>query len=199
MNNGYIFSIPLLLISFLSFEAHAEDVVFSWGLGVGSSQFKLNETELAASYASLSSASTFNDSSTSFDFFGGMNFDEHLSLELNMSLAGDIVARESGRNIKLFDVSTVAVTIALSTQVAQSTQLFARLGVHLWDISASFDSSDSINSAVDLTYGFGADINIYGDRSRQMRVQWNHYEYDGIFLDSNDSLTFSVLFMIGAK
>ena len=198
MNKGYIFSISLLLITLLSIEAHAEDVVYSWGLGVGSSQFKLNESELVASYASLSSTSSFSDSSTSFNFFGGMNFDEHLSLELDMSFAGDIVARESGRSIKLFDVSTVAITIAISHQVAQSSQLFARLGVHLWDISAGLDSSDSINSAVDLTYGFGANINIYGDRSRQMRIQWNHYEYDGIFLDSNDTLSLSVLFMIGA-
>lgn len=199
MNKAHYLSLAFILLSFTCANAMAEEYRFAWSLGVGNSQFQLNQPELIASYAALDSSSSFADSSTAFNIFGGMRLDEHLSLGLDLLLAGDIVARGGGRSIKLFDVSTFAVTVALTNPIGQRAQLFAQLGVHMWDISKSSDNFDTLNSAVDLTYGVGVDINLYGDRSRQLRIQWNHYEYDGIFIDSSDTLLLSILFLIGAE
>ncbi|MBC8209759.1 MAG: outer membrane beta-barrel protein [Gammaproteobacteria bacterium] len=197
MNKAHRLSILLILLASLSANAMADDVRYTWGLGLGSSQFQLNKSELVASYSGLSNASTFIDSSTSFNAFGGVRFDQYLALELDLMSSGDIVAREAGRSLKLFDISTFALTLVGSSQLTEKAQVFGRLGVHFWDIAESAGSFDTINSAVDITYGAGIDINLYGDRSRQMRIQWNHYEYDGIYIDSSDTFSLSLIFLVG--
>lgn len=183
----------LLLMASLSGNAFAEDLGLFLGLGLGSSQYQLNEANIIADYGSLSNASRFNDEPTSFSFFGGWRLDELMALELDFLMAGDITAREAGRQFKLFDVSTLALTLAISTAIGERTRIFGRLGVHMWDLTVGGDL-DSINSAVDPTYGLGADINLYGDRSRQLRVQWNHYEFDGTYVDDSSALSLGILF-----
>jgi hypothetical protein len=190
-------SILLVLLVLFSLDANAAEGKYSLGLGLGKSQFDLNESNIVANYSSLTSSSTFTDSSTAFTFFGGIQLDPYLSLEMDFLAAGDIVASDAGQQYKLFDVSTLAFTVALSKRVSESVRLFARLGGHWWDISASFGDQPTINNAFDLTYGLGADLNVYGDGSRQLRVQWNHYEYDGVFIDYSDTLTMSLLFLFG--
>jgi len=112
-------------------------------------------------------------------------------------ISGDITTTEAGQLIKLFDVSSLAITLALGKQFSERIGLFAHLGAHFWDISESSGNLDTINSAVDITYGIGMDVNVYGDRSRQLRIQWNHYEYDGVFIDDSDILSVNLLFLIG--
>lgn len=168
-------------------------------LGVGNSDFQLNEAGIDASYSAVTSSSEFDDSATAFSLYGAMQMDEYLSLEADLLLAGDITATEAGQVIKLFDVTTLALTLALSKQFGERTRLFTRAGVHFWDISESFGDLNTINNATDITYGIGMDINLYGDRSRQLRIQWNHYEYDQVFINDSDTLTLNLLFMFGGE
>lgn len=193
----YFITTALLMV--VCADLPAQDYRFSLAPGIGNSQFKLNESNLIADFTGLTGASSFNDSATAFGLMGGMRLDEYLSLEVDFLISGDISAREGGRTFKLFDVSTLAITLLLANQVSDRVNLFARLGVHMWDISESFGNLDTINSAVDLTYGLGADINLYGDRSRQMRIQWNRYEYDAIYIESSDTISLSLLFLLGAE
>ncbi len=99
--------------------------------------------------------------------------------------------------VKLFNISTLALTAALSRQVSESTRFFGKIGAHIWDISESSAGLETVDTAVDITYGLGADINLYDTTSRQLRVQWNHYEYDGVFVNSNDVISVSLMFMLG--
>ena len=193
------FSILPTILLVISVNAHAEYNGYYLGLGLGQSSFQLNESNIVTDYVQLSSASSFTDSASSFNFYGGIPFDEYLSLEFDIVLSGDIAAREGNQKIKLFDVSTLAVTAMLSKPVSENMKLFGRLGAHMWDISESSSGLQTINNAVDITIGFGADINVYGDQSRQLRVQWNHYEYDGIYIDNNDILSISLLFQLGGS
>ena len=199
MNKGFSYLILPALFLFSSVNAVAGDGRYFIATGLGNSQFQLNEADIVASYSSLTGTSMFNESTTSFNLLGGIQLDEYLSLEAELLSAGDITARDAGQAFKLFDVSALAITTTMSRQVTPRTRVFTRLGVHLWDISEPFGNLDIINSGVDLTYGFGADFNVYGGRSRQLRAQWNHYEYDGVFIDSSDSISISLLFLIGAE
>lgn len=186
----------LILLSINSAAAYGP---FYLSLGIGNSDFDLNEAGIVASYSALSNSSEFNDSSTAFSLYGAMQLDEYLSLEADLLIAGDVTAIEAGQVIKLFDVTTLAVTLALSRQFGERTRLFTRAGVHFWDISESFGDLNTINNATDITYGIGIDINLYGDRSRQFRIQWNHYEYDKVFINDSDILTLNLLFMFGGE
>ena len=189
-------SIIFTLLMVLSLPTYADNSYYYLGLGIGNSQFDLNKSNIIADDSRLGSGSSFTDDSTAFDFFGGIQLDQYLSLEADILLAGDITATDAGRKFKLFDTSTLALTIALSKQIGDGIRMFGKIGAHLWDISEGSSDLDTIDNAVDLTYGLGMDINLYGDLSRQMRIQWNHYEYDGIFIDSNDTISVSLLFLI---
>ncbi len=197
MKKRIVHSILLTILLVLSLNSFAGNGGYYLGLGLGQSSFQLNESNISANYDNLSDTSTFTSSSSAFSIFGGMPLDEYLSIELDLVSSGDISATQGNQKIKLFDVDTFAISAILSKQITENTRLFGRLGTHMWEISKSSGDQDTINSAVDFTYGLGADINIYGSRSRQLRVQWNRYEYDGIYIDSNDIFSISLLFMFG--
>ncbi|MFV2032588.1 MAG: outer membrane beta-barrel protein [Gammaproteobacteria bacterium] len=185
------------MLMLLPLGALAQEGRFSLAVGLGNSQFDLNEPGLVSNFSTVTSASSFSDSVTSFSFFVGYQLDQYLSLESEFVSVGDVTATEAGLTSKLFDVSTLSITVALSNQLSERIRVFGRMGAHFWDISESSGSLNTINNAVDLTYGLGVDINIYGDRSRQLRLQWNHYEYDGVFIDGGDIISANLLFQIG--
>ena len=197
MNKGLVTPMVMMILITISTHSLASNPGYYLGIGVGQSSFDFNESNIIADYPQLSNASRIKDDATAFSFYGGIPFDEYLSLEFNFVLAGDISATEADLNRKLFDVSTLAITAMLSKPISENSRFFGRLGAHLWDISESSGNLDTINNAVDLTFGFGVDINIYGDTSRQLRVQWNHYEYDGIYLEDSDIFSVSLLFELG--
>lgn len=197
MKNRIGHSTLIILLWVLSLNSNAANAAYYLGLGLGQSSFQLNQANIVADYGNLDSSSTFTNSASSFNFYGGIPLDEYLSLEFDFVSSGDISTTEGNQKFKLFDASTFAVTTMLSKQITDNTRLFGRVGAHMWDISKSSGDRDTINNAVDITYGLGADINIYGSRTRQLRIQWNHYEYDGIYIDSNDILSFSLLFEMG--
>jgi len=200
MKNLTRYSMLLSVLTFLSIQAAAQEAPFSVSVGIGNSSFQLNEANIVTSYGPpLNSFSTFDDSATAFSLYGAMRLDEYLTLETDLLIAGDVTVSEGGQTFKLFDVSSLAVTLALGRQVGERSRVFARLGAHFWDISESSGDLNTINNAVDLTYGVGVDVNLYGDRSRQLRIQWNHYEYDGVFIDDSDTLTANLLFLIGGE
>jgi hypothetical protein len=64
----------------------------------------------------------------------------------------------------------------------------------MWDASESNDKLSGIDTAEDLTCGL--DINVYGDKSRQLRIQWNRYQYDGVFIDTNDTFILKLPFYL---
>ncbi|MDH5355614.1 MAG: hypothetical protein OEY09_14315 [Gammaproteobacteria bacterium] len=173
--------IPAALILLSNAKAAEEDGGYFMGVGLGNSQFQLNQTEIVASYSPLTSASSFNESATAFNVLGGIRFDEYLPLESELIFAGDITVRDAGRTYKLLNANTA------------DTRLFARLEVHLWSIHDPAGDFDTINSGTDLTYSFGTGINVYGSRSRQLRLQWKHYRQGQTMTTMNPGTTLNFI------
>ena len=202
MKKQFTSAILLIVLTSPPIFAGPEEGSFSVGVGLGYSSFNLNESNLINSDPSLNPGASFDDTATSFNLSGSWIMDDHFALEFDLVLAGDITATDSGSKLKLFDVSTLATTLAYNHRISKNTKLFGRFGVHLWDISSgpsSYYYSNSIDSAVDLTFGLGADFSLFGNRSRQLRLQWNHYEYDGVFVNDNDSISINLMFVFGLK
>ena len=183
-----------LLLSTTSGYAGEGD--FYFGLGVGKSQLQLNEPTLINDYV-LPSDSQFADSTTVFSLYGGFQLDEYMSLEMDFLTGGDVIATSSTtQSYKLFNTSSLAFTAMISTNISDNISAFGRLGAVFWSISeGSMDNEVTINDSTDLTYGFGVDINLYGSAERQLRLQWNRYEYDGVYIKSSDTFTGSLLFL----
>jgi hypothetical protein len=184
----------------LSMNVMAEEGSFSIGVGLGYSSFNLNETNLINSSPDLNPGAQFDDSATTFNLSGAWIMDDHFAMELDLVFAGDVTVTDSGIKSKLFDVITLATTLAYTQRVSEGIKLFGRFGVHFWDISEGSSYgyySNSINSAVDLTYGLGVDFSLFGNRARQLRLQWNHYVYDGVFINDNDIISLNLMFVFG--
>ena len=196
------YAITLLLFAqmLVSMNAMAEEGSFSIGVGLGYSSFNLNETNLINTNPDLNPGAQFDDTATTFNLYGAWIMDDHFALELDLVFAGDITASDSGIKYKLFDVTTLATTLAYNHRVSENIKLFGRFGVHLWDISqgsSSYYYNNSISSAVDLTYGLGVDFSLFGNRARQLRLQWNHYEYDGVFINDDEIFSLNLIFVFG--
>jgi hypothetical protein len=187
----------IILLAFNSLPVMALGQGYNAGIGLGSSSFQLNESGLISNFSSVTSASSFSDSSTTLTVFAGIQLDEYLSIDMDFLILGDITSTQGGVKTKLFDVSSLAMTVGLSHALSESITGFGRIGIHMWDVSESSDNFSSIDTAVDLTYGLGLDINLYGDKSRQLRIQWNRYQYDGVYIDTSDTFTMSLLFLFG--
>ena len=198
MNFRYAFTLLLFAQMLVAMNAMAEEGSFSIGVGLGYSSFNLNETNLINTNPDLNPGAQFDDSATTFNLYGAWIMDDHFALELDLVFAGDVTASDSGIKYKLFDVTTLAPTLAYNYRISKGIKLFGRFGVHLWDISeGSGYYSNSISSAVDLTYGLGVDFSLFGNRARQLRLQWNHYEYDGVFINDNDIISLNLIFVYG--
>lgn len=192
---SFLLNIILLMIVVMPYRVDGFDDRYSFGVGVGSTAFNLDEANIVANYVSLNDSATFTDNSTTFVIYGGIRLDEYMVIETDFLMQGDIAATQSGVKRKLFDVDTLSVTVALQHELSSRINAFARIGVHMWDATVGSDSLTSVDSSVDLTYGLGLDINVYGGKERVMRIQWNHYEYDGVFLDHGDTLSLSLRFL----
>jgi hypothetical protein len=110
-------------------------------------------------------------------FFGGIQLDEFLSIDMDLLILGEITSNQAGVKIRLIDVFSLAMAVSLSRALSESIRGSERPGIYMWDASESNDNLSSIDTAEDLTCGL--DINVYGDKSRQLRIQWNRYLYPG--------------------
>lgn len=127
--------------------------------------------------------------------FGGYQFDNHLAIESTYVVVGDVVARNDGVSRKLFSTEGLTVSGVLRQDVKEHVTLFGKLGGYFWDVTDAQHNPGRSSDGMDLTYGVGADINIYGNKSRRVRVQWNRYGYDDVFIKQADVATIGALFM----
>jgi hypothetical protein len=71
MEKEYRNFVLIVALMLLPLGALAQEGHFSLAVGLGNSQFDLNEPGLVSNYSSVTSASSFSDSVTSFSFFVG--------------------------------------------------------------------------------------------------------------------------------
>ena len=52
----------------------------------------------------------------------------------------------------------------------------------------------TLESGEGFLYGAGVNINIYNNKDRMLRVEWEHHEFDNITLDNVDTVSVSAIF-----
>lgn len=82
------FNLPIMIVLLLVSVA-AESGLYLLGLGIGNSNFHLNQSGIVANFSPpLTGSSTFNDSATAFSFYGAKRLDEYLTLEADLLISG---------------------------------------------------------------------------------------------------------------
>lgn len=191
--NNTLKSLALAALTFPGIAAAEQGYYF--GIGIGHPSVSTNNETVQSQYVDLTPSTTIKVSDTAFELYGGYQFDEHLAVEMDYVVIGEVVARNGATSHKLFSTEGPAITGMLRQDVNEHFTVFVKLGAHFWDVADAQDNPGRSSDGMNLTYGAGADINLYGGKSRRIRLQWNRYYYDNVFLKQADVATIGALFM----
>ena len=163
-----------------------------FGLGIGESIQGLNKSNIASAFSAATPASSYNHDDFTFNIYGGYFLDRLLAVEFGFTELGNVIATTNGASSKLFNIYSIYIDTVMLHRYNKNAAIYAKVGAHFWDIGTS--SGSSITNGTDLTLGAGIELNIYGGNNRVVRVEWVHYQFDKVYLDSSDTLTLNLVF-----
>jgi len=186
----------VLLLSFLTLSTHAAHAEsFSMSVEIGSASSQVNNNNIINKYTQLSASSDISSDTSTLFVSLGYELDKYLSIGSDLLISGSITAKESGLNYKLFSTDTLSVYAKTKASLSPRFTIFGKLGMHLWSLSENLTSPGGLDDGVDITYGIGTSIDLYGGSHRQLQIQLNHYDYNGVYVDSQDVITVGILFV----
>ena len=122
----------------------------------------------------LEEASSF-DTSTGFELIVGNRVNRNFAIEASYIDFGE--ADDGIPPVWRVDMESVAFGALLNAPVAESFDIFVKLGVHIWDAEVAEDGFGVFakDDGNDLFLGFGAAVKV--DRNISIGVRYNLYEY----------------------
>jgi len=183
----------LIFIVLVNHNSHAE--TFSFSVEIGSSSSQVSKNNIVNKYSQLSTSSTLSTDTSTLFFSLNYELDKYLSIGSDLLISDSITASESGLNYKLFSTDTLSVYAKTKSLISPRVTIFGKLGMHLWSLSENLSSPGELDDGVDITYGIGTSIDLYGGSNRQLQIQLNHYDYNGVYVDSQDVITIGILFV----
>ena len=170
-------------------ENPAQNIYF--GVGVSLTDLQLNEDNILANI-NLNGQYQFDNSSPAFKLFAGYRFDQYLAIEMDYTSFGNTAIDNGNQKTILFSADSLVISMALNYPVTQNIDLYGKLGVSAWIM----DSSREIlkTDGTGMAYGVGLDINLYGEKTRVMRVEWLEQSFDDVFLSQSSTLSASIVF-----
>jgi len=162
------------------------------GLGIGQSKLNANQNNLNDSFSSTTSTSSYNNDGFMFRVVGRYNFDPFLGLEFGIVDLGNTIATTNNIDSKLFSTLSGFVSTTMSMHYKENIAIYAKIGAHFWsqDLNANKNLADGTN----LMLGAGILFNIYGGTNRMMSIDWDHYQFDGVYLESIDAFSVNLVF-----
>ena len=115
-------------------------------------------------------------------------------MEFGISELGTAIATTSGISSKLFNSYDSFVNATMSRPYNDNATLFGKIGVHFWNIGPN--TSTKLAEGTDLAVGAGVEFNLSGSSGRTMRIEWDRYLFDNIYIDTIDTLTLNLVFKI---
>ncbi len=186
----------ILACCLLPLSSQADEVSSVYfGVGLNATRFSPSTSDLSASYPSLSPSSELNTTSYNLAGYVGYNFDSFLGAELDLIAGGSVSADTAGQQVKLFDVSLLTISAVFNHQLSDRVNLFGKLGGTAWGFTQTNSTANSPeNSGVSPSIGLGMDINLYGGKERQMRIEWMRTNFNNGILSNANCFTISGLF-----
>lgn len=190
------FGIAILLASSLfTLNAHAAEprAKAYAGLGLGLVNFAANKSSIP----SLSATSSVDSNSYNLNLFAGYQLDPFLGFEIDYIGKGGLTATDQGQTTKLFDVDLTTVAATIGTAVNDNIRIYTKLGGTFWNFSSQ--QNVKANDGFGPSVGFGADINLYGGDDRKLRIEYNYYHLDRVFVKDASNLSINAVFYLPAK
>ena len=181
-----------MLCCVLAPAAGAADPVWSVQIGIGGTRFDASERGIEREFPGLQPGFELRESTTALRLAGSYHFDPYLALDFDLVELGDLIASDADGRRRLFSVTAVATSVRLHRRWTERLDAYVRVGAFMWTSSVSFD--DTVDEGLEVTVGVGLDVNVYGDRERLLRLQWDRYNFNGVVLDQADVLSANLVF-----
>jgi hypothetical protein len=185
----------VLAASLIALPAQARESESQWygGVGLGLTNFSVSESRVP----SLTAASSVNSNTYNLNAFAGYQFDPYLGTELDYLGGGSVTATSQGQTTKLFNVELTTLSATMGAPLNDRVRLYAKLGGTSWKFSSQqgVDTSNGFGPSA----GLGADINLYGSSERKLRIEYNYYQLDKVFVKSASSLSINAVFYFPPK
>lgn len=162
-----------------------------FGLGIGKSALDNNKPALISGFPEATTTSTFNHDDFSFNLVGGYRLDRKLTLELGLSELGSTIATTGTSTNKLFNIYTIYINAVKQHHFNENAILYGKLGAHFWSLDTT-TNNQQINGT-DIMAGAGIDFTIDKSAERLFRVEWLHFVFDEVYLNTADTLTFNLI------
>jgi OOP family OmpA-OmpF porin len=121
-----------------------------------------------------------DDSDTGFKVFGGYRINDNFAAEVGFVDLGEVTVSGPGGSASVetdgFQFAGLGV-IPLNSQF----ELFAKLGLFMWDVSASGPTGSASDDGNDLMFGAGAAWNF--TEQVAARIEWERFDVDGDDVD----------------
>ena len=160
------------------------------GIGLVQSDLSVNKNNVNANFTNNNSS--LNNNGFGLEVLAGYKIDEFLAFEIGYTDIGDINSTENTVSLNLFSVDSLYINAKFNHNLSNNIDAFAKLGVSMWEVYKDYDST--LESGEGLLYGAGLDINIYNNKDRVLRLEWEHHEFDNITLNDADTISASVIF-----
>lgn len=180
----------ILVTSFTS-VAQANNTGFYFGAGVSQTNLEANQQNMSVAYGT-DPDSSFETNGLGLSLIAGITLDEYLSFEVTYTGLGSIALDDGTTQQKMFDADLFNLAAVLSHPISDKVDIFGKLGVSYW--STLDEDVDTLVSGSGIVYGAGFDINIYGNKNRTMRIEWQRQEFENITFESADTITASAIF-----
>jgi len=164
-----------------------------FGLGIGKTVIAVNKPSLVSGFSSIATpSSTFNHDDLAFNIYSGYKLDKLLSLEFGLSELGSAIATTNGAASKLFNIYTLFFNTTARHRYNKNAIFFGKIGAHSWSLGSSLNTTHA--TGTDLLLGAGIELNLFKNINRKIRIEWSHYFFDKVYIDSVDALTINLIF-----
>jgi len=163
-----------------------------YGLGIGLSLLAYNKSNIATAFAAASNNSSLNNNDFTFNIFGGYQLDPFLGLEFGISQLSNTIATTNGTPTKLFNTYTAFIDAIMTHRYNDKAALYGKIGAHFWNLGSN--SSTTLTEGTDLSLGAGLEFTLSGDTGHVVRIGWNRYLFNNIYIDTVDTVSLSLVF-----
>lgn len=154
----------------VSVSASAQDSGFYIGAGAGMTSFDTCDDLTGLGLTSC------DDEDSGFKVYAGKGFTQNFGVEVGWVDLGEIKASGPGGTATLgvdgFQVAALGM-LPLNPRIS----LFGKVGVYLWDASASGPGGSLSDDGSDIMFGVGLNWNLA--RRLDLRVEWEQFDIDG--------------------
>jgi OOP family OmpA-OmpF porin len=166
--------LALCLVSIALFAvaipASAQGTGFYVGAGAGMTSVDLCDDLVGLGLTSC------DDDDTGFKVYAGNRFSPNFSAELGWVDLGEITATGPGGTVKL-GVDGIQIAGLGMVPVSPQVTFFGKVGLYLWDVSASGPGGSLSDDGSDIMFGLGLSWNLA--KQLDLRVEWEQFDVDG--------------------